>query len=216
MKKILTIGALVISMVVSASAWVGIDWQPGWGVYNFDSPDVVNFDTGNSLLANSGAIWQLIYAGADDAMDPFSTSEGGAGIEDNYVTGDDVVWGERIVAMGGGTAGDGTDWDTWLLWQGSGDSTYENPSWSKAGFVYQRIFEGLVVTADALNYTSPLFAYNPNWWDGTGVKPTAEMMYTETGSSVTPTAGVQPVPEPATMGLLGLGALVMAIRRRRS
>jgi hypothetical protein len=38
------------------------------------------------------------------------------------------------------------------------------------------------------------------------------------------TSGVQPdqqitaapIPEPATMGLLGLGALVMAIRRRRS
>lgn len=216
MKKILLIGALVVSMVASASAWVGIDWQPGWGIYDFNSPDVVNFDAGNSLLSDSGAIWQLIYAGADNTIDPYSTSEGGAGIADDYVTNDDVCWAERVVSEDGGAAADGTDWDTWLLWQGAGNSVYENSSWSTAGFVYQRIFEGLVVTADALTYTSSLFAYNPNWWDGNGVKPTAELMYTETGSAITPTAGVQPVPEPATMGLLGLGALVMAIRRRRS
>ena len=214
MKKILLIGALAFSMVASASAWVGIDWQAGWGVYDLDSPDVTNLDSGNSLLSDSSAIWQLIYAGANDAVDPHGTSEGAAGIADNYVTGDDVVWGERVVGVGGGVASDGTDWDTWLLWQSAGDTVYENPAWSTAGFVYQRIFEGAVV--DGITYTSPLFAYNPTWWDGSGTKPTAELMYTETGSDTTPTAGVQTVPEPATMGLLGLGALVMAIRRRRS
>jgi hypothetical protein len=35
---------------------------------------------------------------------------------------------------------------------------------------------------------------------------------TSSGPFITAT----PIPEPATMGLLGLGALVMAIRRRRS
>lgn len=214
MKKILLIGLLVVAMAASAHAWIGIDWRPGWGIYDMDSPDVSNFDNANSLLSNSSAIWQLIYAGANDAVDPYDTSEGDPGIQDNYVTGDDVVWGERVVGIGGGTAADGTDWDTWLLWQGAGDSAYENTSWDTAGFVYQRIFEGSPI--DGVQYTSPLFAYNPNWWDGTGTKPLPELMFTENGTGSTPTAGVQTVPEPATMGLLGLGALVMAIRRRRS
>lgn len=215
MKKILLIGALLAVMTASASAWIGIEWRAGWGVYDMDSPDLVNSNPSDALLSDSSAIWQLIYAGANDAIDPHGTSEGVAGIQDNYVTGDDVVWGERVIGIGGGTAADGTDWDSWLVWQGSGDPVYQNSVWNTAGFVYQRIFEGAVV--DGIQYTSPLFAFNPNWWDGNGAMPTAEMMYTETGSSVAPTtAGVQTVPEPATMGLLGLGALVMAIRRRRS
>ena len=81
------------------------------------------------------------------------------------------------------------------------------------GYIFQRVFEG----APAVN--SWYFDSTPVALDADPI--TVQENYTEGSSSAS--EGVQPdqqiggaVPEPATMGLLGLGALVMAIRRRRA
>ena len=213
MKKILLAIMVLGLAAASASAGVGISWNTAWGAYDHASPDLVNSDSANSLLNEYAVTWQLIYAGADNAIDLPDTSLGGAGIADDYVTDDDVVWASRTVAIGGGTAADGTDWDTWLLWQGASTVVYENLAWSTAGFAYQRVFEG---TPGALSwyFDSDPLALDTGYTGSPGLPQVFEI-----GSG---SAGFQPdqqipaVPEPATMGLLGLGALVMAIRRRRS
>jgi hypothetical protein len=132
------------------------------------------------------------------------------------VWGDDEVLAERIIAQGGGTAADGSGWTEWMSWDGTGNNGFEDLSWNTAGYVYQRVFQGIP-------------GHN-SWYYET---PANEMLLLNTGFAGggaplqdfpidTPEAGFQPtqqinvIPEPATMSLLGLGALVMAIRRRRS
>ena len=214
MKKILmAVFALAVAATV-ATAGVGIQWSVSWGAYDHAQADLTG-GSGN-LLASYSAIWQLIYAGADNTANNPSTSLGVAGIADDYVTGDDVVWGERSIAMGGGSGNDApynTSWDSWML-NTAGNVVYQDLSWSTAGFVYQRVFEG-TPAANSWYYQTSLLSLVTTYTGG-GQAP--QSFYLDTAN-----AGFKPtsqlpgaVPEPATMSLLGLGALVMAIRRRRA
>ena len=213
MKKIVVGLAVLGLMVACASAGVNINWKAQYGAYSHLAPNVTG-STG-ALLDSYSVTWQLIYAGLDNTIDPVSTSIGIAGIADDYVTGDDVVWASRVmpmsVAQANVVASDSTVWSHWLE-SISGDTVYEDVAWTTAGYMYQRVFEGTPAEL--------------SWYFQTG------LVALDTGSPApaqnffldTPSAGFKPnlqipaaaVPEPATMGLLGLGALVMAIRRRRS
>ena len=214
MKKILVGLAVLGLMVACASAGVNILWSVTWGAYSHASPNVTGGS--NALLDSYSVTWQLIYAGINDTIDPVSTSIGGVGIADDYVTGDDVVWASRSlsqsIAQGNVTAPeDGSIWSNWMINQ-AGDIVYENTLWSTAGYVFQRVFEGTptelswyyqseLVPLDTGSPSPPQSIYLGG--DNSGFKPDRQI-------------SVASVPEPATMGLLGLGALVMAIRRRRS
>jgi len=215
MKKILmAVFALVVAATV-ASAGVAINWNVGWGAYTHDAPNVTGGT--DNLLGTYSAIWQLIYAGADDTIDPIPSHEVpvAGGVNGDYVYGDDIVWGQREINVGGGAAGDGTTWSDWMLWS-SGGTNYEDPAWTTAGFVYQRVFETQVfgtLTAGDYYYETGLVALNTAWAPPAG----AQNFILDT-----PSAGFQAstpiyaIPEPATMSLLGLGALAMVLRRRRS
>ena len=213
MKKILL--ALFVLAIAAAPALaatgVSIQWDTYWGAYTHDADDLTDLG-GPFMLVNYAVTWQLIYAGTDDTANDPDTSLGGAGIADDYVTGDDVVWASRVFSINNGNASDGTVWTTDLYWS-SGDRQYNDSTFMTAGdYVYQRIFEG-TPAAGSYYYDSELEAleispstYQDSYLDVAG------------GGS----AGIQgdeqfpAIPEPATMSLLGLGALVMAIRRRRS
>ena len=212
MKKFLMALAVLAVATSVATAGVGILWSTLYGAYDHTETDLVGGTA--ALLDSYSAIWQLIYAGADNIANPLDSLDlgtGAPGIADDYgVSGDDVVWAQRIIPQGGGAAGDGTTWDNWMINQ-TGSVVFEDLSWSTAGFVYQRVFEGTPVNGVTYFYQSPLLALNVGYVGGGA--PTQDFILD------TPTAGFQPnqiIPEPATMSLLGLGALVMAIRRRRS
>lgn len=212
MKKFLVALVVLAAATTFSIAGVGITWTCGFGAYDHTVTPPLNGGSG-ALLDSYSAIWQLIYAGANNAIETPSELNAANGYVN--LTGDDVVWRERDIPLGGNAAGvpcpaDGTTWDNWMVWTGVGDNSYQN-AWSTPGYVYQRIFEG-TPALDTWYYDSPLLALDTGYVVGGG-GPMQDFAL-DTGS-----AGFQPdqrVPEPATMGLLGLGALVMAIRRRRS
>ena len=212
MKKILL--ALFVLAIAAAPALaatgVSIQWDTYWGAYTHDATDLTSL-SGPFMLANYSVTWQLIYAGTDDTANDPDTSLGGAGIADDYVTGDDVVWASRVFSVNNGNASDGTVWTTDLYWS-SGDRTYNDTTFLTSGeYIYQRIFEG-TPAAGSYYYESALEALEIN--------PSASQisLLDAAGGGTSGIQGNQtiPIPEPATMSLLGLGALAMAVRRRRS
>ena len=217
MKKIfVALSALIVATSV-ATAGVGILWGvSGWGENHLGD----GTGSGNSILSANDVLWQLIYAGADNAIDPIDNSapamDEAAWIANDYLRpgGDDAVWAERIIPMGGGAAADGTSWDDWLINQ-SGSTFYQDLSWSTAGFVYQRVFESSTpLSGSTYFYQSDLFALDVSYPQSPPVPQAFNMG--PGGAGFVPDMQPSSVPEPATMGLLGLGALVMAIRRRRA
>ena len=220
MKKFLTTLTVLAAMASIATAGVGIAWTTGWGGYTHDAPNITDDPSAYAILDHYSVIWQLIYAGADNTINPIPNAPGdplpvAGGPNGDYVQGDDVVWAQRTIAGTGATAPeDSTSWNNFMVYAGGGALEYVNLSWSTAGFVYQRVFEG-TPGYGTYWYDSPLFAFNEGWTDSLP----AQGFNTEPAEG----AGFQAanrlplaVPEPATMSLLGLGALVMAIRRRRS
>ena len=206
-KTLMALFALALCASV-ASAGVGIVWSTAWGIYDHSAPDVTG-DSG-AILDNYSVIWQLIYAGADGiANDPDYEQIGGA--NGNYVTGDDVVWAQREIAQGGGAAADGTTWDNWML-KGVGDVDYKDFSWNTPGSVYQRIFEG---TPGPLTWwgQSDLLTFNTTYAEGS--MPDEIYLGSADGGWQPTQQFPPPIPEPATLSLLGLGALAL-IRRKRS
>ena len=217
MKKFLTTLTVLAAMASIATAGVGIAWTTGWGGYTHDAPNITDDPSAYAILDHYSVIWQLIYAGADGTIDTASQSAGGAGIADNYVTDDDVVWAERNIATAGATAPeDGTVWNNFMYRVGTaGDPVFVNLSWNTAGFVYQRVFEG-TPGPGTYWYDSPLFAFDQTWTDSLAPEIFPAEVNMNTGGFQAGNQFPPAVPDPATMSLLGLGALVMAIRRRRS
>ena len=218
MKKVL-LAILLFSLAVAsacASAFNGvqIEWAVAYSAYNETATDLTG--TNNAILDTYGVTWQLIFAGANDVSDHPTTVTGGPN-GDYYVSGDDVVWSSRLIPQSAArtnvTDDGGRVWSAFLENQ-SGNTVYKNTNYVMVGseFVYQRIFGGTPAQM-SWYFESPVFQITA--WDP--VDDPAHMP--QVFSLGTPSLGIQPelqIPEPATMGLLGLGALALAIRRRRS
>ena len=210
MKKLmLALAALALMATAGfAATGVSVDWTTLWGVYDHSAVDLTSTTTGG-ILDSYAITWQLIYS-LDNVADAPDAGNGANG----WVSNDDEVWATRTFAQDDGSASDGTEWDLFVYYA-SGDTQYNDTTWAAGdvGYIFQRVFEG----APAVG----------SWfYDSTPVALDADPVTFQTSNldqAGGGTAGVQPnqqiggaVPEPATMGLLGLGALVMAIRRRRA
>jgi hypothetical protein len=216
MKKFVATVLIMIVGVVVASAGVGINWGTLYGAYDHTSTDVTGGS--NALLDSYSALWQLIYAGPNDQVDriddPMNPVDETAWAANDYLAGDDALWAQRTIAQGGGTAPeDNTVWGSWME-NISGTVVHEDLSWNTDGFVYQRVFEGSSPADASWFYESSLLALDVGYVGGGA--PTQDFFIDTPSAGFQPDRQVEAIPEPATMGLLGLGALVMAIRRRRA
>ena len=153
--KILWVSVMLLNLAFSAGAGVGIRWSTQWGAYNHAATDLTGGD--GALLDSYSATWQLIYAGADNIINPPNLTNSSAGC----VSGDDVVWAVRSIPQGGGSAADGTSWDNWMLLT-SGNPVYENLGWSTTGYVYMRLYEGTPVSGTWF-FDSSLTALNTGY-----------------------------------------------------
>ncbi|NCA82553.1 MAG: hypothetical protein EOM72_07360 [Opitutae bacterium] len=163
MRKILGAVAALILIAAPAYSGVGISWSVYYGAYSHAATNLMGWT--DSLLDSSSVTWQLVYAGANNAIDLPSLTTGGA--NGDYVSGDDQVWARRTIPMGGGTAPeDETVWDNWMLDMNgdtqSGNAFYSDLSWHTAGFVYMRVYEGPPML-ESWYYETPLMALDTSY-----------------------------------------------------
>ena len=211
MKKLMVALAALALLATAgfAATGVSIQWDTQWGIYDHAAVDLTSTTTGG-ILDSYAITWQLIYSTDNVAGAPdLGNSANG------WVSGNDEVWATRTFAQDDGSASDGTEWDLFVYYV-SGDRQYNDTTWvaGDVGYIFQRVFEGTPAVGSWYYDSTPV---------ALDADPQPDFQTVFVDAAAGGEAGVQPdqqiggaVPEPATMGLLGLGALVMAIRRRRA
>lgn len=207
MKKVIVGVALLLSLVAIAAANQVI-WMTGYGVFAHDSPElIVDNDNYKGVAQDTSVLWQLIWAGDDNIANPIDLSNDSSKapfigeIQQLYVSGDDVVIGSRTIAQGGSGGWDDTLFsDDESICSQNLDYTYDvaTPYW-----VFQRVYEE---SNPGFNYQSDPVQLGTDYASG------YQSVYVDIAGNFS--EGVRTVPEPATMSLLGLGALAMVLRRK--
>lgn len=201
--KFLAAVAALGMAALTSQAGVNVNWYVAYGIYPQGAADTTTSTPGTGLLANNGSgqtILQLIWCGADNAIDILDPNQVG-GLNGDYVSDDDVVWSTIPVTSGAG------GYDEWVY--NSVYPVYVNGTFT-AGFVYARVFQDATPAAgEYYTDTSTLALQNVG-----GDITQSQLLPIGTDSAGVSTETLI-VPEPSAVMLAGLGALVLAIRRRR-
>ena len=195
MKKVLMAG-FAVALACTVQADILVNFIGSYGA--------VDNDGFSPLLGNGEqAFIQLIYAGANNAIDSTGAGVGGTLLD----AGDDVVlWsGLGPVAVGG-------DFTTEF---GTFDAGNIPGAGINGGFVYGRIFQDSGAAASSYFYQGTLSVNMPNV-DLGATPPPLSTQYDLLPSSAGAIANMQVVPEPATLGLMGVAGLGMFLARRKA
>jgi len=197
--KILGLVAAVCTLASVAQANINVQWQGFDGfLQDGDALGILEPISGLTALA------QLIY-----------TPVNSYGDNDASLLGGGVVAGQQIL-------------DTYVITDSGGSDPYGTfgPEFYndtfQAGFIFVRVYNGGTgndpanqIVAGTWYYNGPIVATINN----VTINPD---LYNANGANVSPTFGIgdvlnlQVVPEPTTFALLGIGGLVLAIRRRKA
>lgn len=195
MKKMIVSGcAALLAFVGTATANINVTWSGADGFYKVD--DVTGITQGGN-----NALAQLIYSPSGAYSG--SGSAIGGGVDAGFQVLDTV-----ILTDSGGADPYGTFVDQYV-------------GAFQAGFIYARIFDG--GTANPANIVGGTWYYNgPIVATVNNVTPDSPNLYSAQGGNPSPgnsgfgdTLFLQ-VPEPSTMAFLGIGGLVLALRRRKA
>jgi hypothetical protein len=228
MKKISILVSLMLAFATSSFAEVAtgtIQWLSAVGVYQHD-PSSTSFDTfdDDAILNNYDVLWQLILSPATTAEEAvihapdFSAS--------NYLSGGDTLVvdnsGKEAVRLGGLSyfldefAADAS------LYTGIDDldkvSIKCDLTVGQAYYMYQRVYQlekGETVPSESTWYWDS--GMKEVKFDGKVNSVSFAVELDQSGNidednMISP--NLQAIPEPATMSLLGLGALAMVLRRK--
>ncbi len=194
--------ALVALMIV-ATAWVAQAnvWNVNWSVLGALAPEDPG-DMSVSLFENYGITWELINGSADDSVIA-STSlvNGSVAWDDSENGGSKASFGDYLVANGK------------TLYMGSTDLTGAQSIYQKITLVSNSTGDEFVWTSDPVSVT-PVAEATAAALDVGGQVILAGEGVSMPGFTTASWTKVTTVPEPATMSLLGLGALAMVLRRR--
>ena len=147
-------------LAVSAMAWANeLEWKVNWGVYTHEATDLVT-DFSGAILDSHDVLWQLIYAGANNAIDPVDVDNAAQG----YVSGDDEVLASRRLSRGNSDIFDNylyTEDDAETASSLSYAYSEENPY-----AVYQRIYESRTPAGGTYYYESELVKLDSEYASG--------------------------------------------------
>ena len=231
MKKIMVVAIILCGIASYAMADAYVNWYTPAGFFQHDAGSV-GPDTGGGYAAGdvgigNSVLWALIYTTAGSVASVTATDIGGGVSRVDLSEG--TIVDSRWFATGWTSQSQDQDgFDAGLYAIGSPDTSWQDLSYDSGGNIYQAVFtsvswNGSQITFSGLGIwylldTASFVALDNKNMAAIPAPLPQQMM----GGGVNDQYGVRvdtwlpAVPEPATMSLLGLGALVMAIRRRRS
>ena len=229
-KLVVTLMVMLIASCAMAGAYV--DWFCASGFFANGTDDSLvntvdpNYPYGN-LGVGQSVLWALMYTTEASYGDADATTVGAT----STVQLEDTILATRYFAAGWSDMSDmqmanGVGYDPGLFRIGGGqtsDDSFQDAAYT-SGNIYQAVFANVVWDGTDMTFTDASIFYVFTGFTGLVNKdltadplPLAQDLPSgSTYSGVVASSVINAVPEPATMGLLGLGALVMAIRRRRS
>lgn len=192
----------LVALMIAATALVAQAnvWNINWAIFGALAPEDPG-DMSVSLFDNYGITWDLINESTGDVIASTSLVNGSVSWDDSANGGDKAVFGDFLIAQTGTTFCGSTDIDSvQSIYQKLtmvSNSTGEEFVWEGARYQVTPVAEA---TAAATDLDINTVIAGP----GVVIDGATMAFWTKTTT----------VPEPATMSLLGLGALAMVLRRR--
>ena len=212
MKKIAILVALAMAATASLGA-INIEWS-NYGFLSGATDGVYATQDADSIL------WELVYTASDSLATPVLDESTGA-----ISYGSDQVLSSRIW-KNGSTQVDVTDvvstttssqtpltFDLDYACFDGGAAAYKNLDYKQSsGGIYAAVFQ--YCSNGDVYYALTDLNTGINWANEMGAADTVNFNMSDDTTIATKLGTVTTVPEPATMSLLGLGALAMVLRRK--